>query len=53
MCCWKQLRWVRTEDRHLVASGKSLKMAIRHAVSSESYWHMVRTPAVQQALSNA
>ena len=24
-----------------------------HAVSSHSYWHMTRTPALQQGLSNA
>lgn len=27
--------------------------AIQHGVSSKSYWHMARTPGVQQALSNA
>ena len=26
---------------------------IQHGVSSKSYWHMARTPGVQQALSNA
>jgi hypothetical protein len=31
----------------------SLKTAIQHRVSSKSYWHMARTPALQQALSNA
>jgi RNA-directed DNA polymerase len=31
----------------------SLKTAIQHGVSSKSYWHMARTPALQQALSNA
>ena len=30
-----------------------LKTAIQHGVSSKSYWHMARTPALQQALSNA
>ena len=25
----------------------------KHGVSSKSYWHMARTPALQQALSNA
>ena len=44
---------MRTKVRHLVALGVSLKMAIQHAASSKSYWHMARTPAVQQALSNA
>ena len=33
--------------------GVSLKTAIQHGVSSKSYWHMARTPAAQQALSNA
>ena len=26
---------------------------IQHGVSSKSHWHMARTPAMQQALSNA
>ena len=39
--------------RHLLDLGVSLKTAIQHGVSSKSYWHMARTPAVQQALSNA
>jgi hypothetical protein len=29
------------------------KTAIQHGVSSKSWWHMARTPALQQALSNA
>jgi hypothetical protein len=53
MCCWKQWRWVRTKIKHLLAVGVSLKTAIQHGVSSKSYWHMARTPALQQALSNA
>lgn len=53
MCYWKQWRWVRTKIRHLRELGVSLKTAIQHAVSSKSYWHMARTPALQQALSNA
>ena len=48
-----RLRWVRTKIKHLLALGVSLKTAIQHGVSSKSYWHMARTPAVQQALSNA
>ena len=31
----------------------SPKTAIQHGVSSKSYWHMARTPALQQALTNA
>ena len=53
MCYWKQWRWVRTKIRHLLDLGVSLKTAIQHAASSKSYWHMARTPALQQALSNA
>jgi RNA-directed DNA polymerase len=53
MCYWKQWRWARTKIRNLVNLGVSLKCAIQHAVSSASYWHMARTPAIQQALSNA
>jgi hypothetical protein len=53
MCYWKQWRWVCTKIKHLLALGLSLKTAIQHGVSSKSYWHMARTPAVQQAVSNA
>jgi hypothetical protein len=53
MCYWKQWRWARTKIRHLLDLGVSLKTAIQHGVSSKSYWHMARTPALQQALSNA
>ena len=53
MCYWKQWRWVRTKIKNLLALGVSLKTAIQHGVSSKSYWHMARTPALQQALSNA
>lgn len=53
MCYWKQWRWVRTKIKRLLALGVSLKTAIQHGVSSKSYWHMARTPALQQAMSNA
>ena len=53
MCYWKQWRWARTKIRNLLNLGVSLKTAIQHGASSKSYWHMARTPAVQQALSNA
>ena len=53
MCYWKQWRWVRTKIRNLLALGVSLETAIQHGCSSKSYWHMARTPALQQALSNA
>ena len=33
--------------------GVSLQRAIQHGVSSKSYWHMARTPAVQQGMTNA
>ena len=53
MCYWKQWRRVRTKIKNLQDLGVSLKTAIQHGVSSESFWHMARTPVVQQALSNA
>jgi RNA-directed DNA polymerase len=53
MCYWKQWRWVRTKIKNLLDLGVSLKTAIQHGVSSRSFWHMARTPAAQQALSNA
>jgi len=53
MCYWKQWRWVRTKIGHLRDLGVSLKTAIQHAASSKSWWHMARTPGLQQAMSNA
>ena len=53
MCNWKQWRWVRTKIKNLLDLGVSLKTAIQHGVSSKRFWHMARTQAVQQALSNA
>ena len=53
MCYWKQWRWPRTKIKNLVALGVNLITAIKHGVSSHSYWHMARTPALQQALNNA
>ncbi len=53
MCYWKQWRWPRTKIRNLLDLGVSRETAIQHGTSSKSYWHMARTPAVQQALSNA
>ena len=46
MCYWKQWRWVRTKIKHLLALGVSLQTAIQHRVSSKSWWHMARTPAL-------
>lgn len=53
MCYWKQWRLVRTKIKKLRALGVALKTAIQHGVSSKSYWHMARSPALQQAMSNA
>lgn len=53
MCYWKQWRWARTKIRHMLNLGVALKTAIQHGVSSLSYWRMARTPATQQAMSNA
>ena len=41
------------EDSAFARPGVSLKTAIQHAASSKSWWHMARTPALQQAVSNA
>ena len=53
MCYWKQWRWARTKIKNLLALGVSLKSAIQHGVSSNSYWQISRTPVIQQAVSNA
>ncbi|AGX86217.1 group II intron maturase-specific domain-containing protein [Candidatus Symbiobacter mobilis] len=37
MCYWKQWRWPRTKIKNLLALGISLKSAIQHGVSSNSY----------------
>ncbi len=42
MCYWKQWRWARTKNKNLLALGVSLKSAIQHGVSSNSYWQMFR-----------
>ena len=52
MCYWKQWRWARTKIKNLLALGVSLKSAIQHGVSSNSYWQMSRTPVINQAVSN-
>ena len=44
---------LRTKIRNLLNLGVSLQTAIQHVVSSKRYWRMARTPAMQQALSNA
>jgi hypothetical protein len=41
-----------TTIKHLLDLGVSLKTAIQHGVSRMRYWHMARTPAMQQALNN-
>jgi hypothetical protein len=39
--------------KNLLALGVSLKSAIQHGASSNSYWQMSRTPVINQAISNA
>ncbi len=53
MCYWKQWRLCRTKIANLVKLGVGLHTAIITSVSSKSYWHLARTPATQQAMSNA
>ena len=53
MCHQKQWRFVRAKIKNLRALGVALKTAIQHGVSSKSYWHMARSPALQRAMSNA
>ncbi|AGX88243.1 integron/retron-type RNA-directed DNA polymerase [Candidatus Symbiobacter mobilis CR] len=43
------------EDQEFTGFGRkgvSLKSAIQHGVSSNSYWKMSRTPVINQAISN-
>ena len=53
MCYWKQWRLCRTKIGNLLKLGVSLRAAIITGVSSKSYWHLARTPATQQGMSNA
>lgn len=53
MCYWKQWRLCRTKVGNLLKLGVSLRSAIITGVSSKSYWHLARTPATQQGMSNA
>lgn len=52
-CHWKQWRWARTKFRRRLELGVSLKTTIQHAFISKRYWHMGRTPALLEALSDA
>lgn len=53
MCYWKQWRLCRTKVGNLLKIGVGLRSAIITGVSSKSYWHLARTPATQQGMSNA
>ena len=53
MCYWKQWRLCRTKVGNLLKLGVGLRSAILTGVSSKSYWHLARTPATQQGMSNA
>ena len=53
MCYWKQWRLCRTKVVNLLKLGVGLRSAILTGVSSKSYWHLARTPATQQGMSNA
>ena len=53
MCYWKQWRWVRTKVRHLLALGTSRKQAILTALSRKGYWHLAKTLATQEGMTNA
>ena len=52
MCYWKQWRLFKTRITKLMSLGVSPVNAIKHGLSSRSYWRMSRSPVVQQALSN-
>lgn len=52
MCYWKQWRLCRTKIANLLKLGVGLRSAIITGVSSKSYWHLARTPATQQGMSN-
>ena len=49
----EQWRRFRTRIRNLKSLGVSPDNAIKHGLSSLSYWRMSRSPVVQQAMSNA
>jgi hypothetical protein len=50
----KTVALVPHQDRQFIeAWGVGLRSAIIAGVSSKSYWHLARTPATQQGMSNA
>ena len=49
----KQWRWPRAKIKSLLELGVSLKSAIQHGCSSNSYCPKSRTPVINQAISNA
>jgi hypothetical protein len=46
-------RWARTTIKNPPTVGVGLESASQHSVSSNSYWQMSRTPAINLAIPNA
>lgn len=53
MAAPKQWRGPRTKIKNLLTLGVSPKSAIRHGVSSNSYWQISGTRVINQSVSNA
>lgn len=52
MCYCKQLRYPRTNLKHLVALGVTSDMAVKHAISRKKDWRMYGTLVLCFAMTN-
>lgn len=51
-CFWKQWKTIRNRIANLLKLGICRRDAILNGITSRGYWHMSRTPVINNALSN-
>ncbi len=51
-CYWKEWKTIRNRIRNLLKLGVNRRNAILHGFTSHGFWHMSKTPTVNEALSN-
>ena len=51
-CYWKQWKTIRNRIANLLKLGVKRREAILNGITSHGCWHMSKTPAINQALSN-
>lgn len=51
-CYWKQWKTIRNRIANLLKLGISRRDAILNGITSHGYWHMSKTPVINNALSN-